>query len=130
MNKYSKIRKGRTLAITVDDLLHSPRLDIAIKLYNKGDRSLLRAILIELGMETMQVVKTAVIRRAIQHHDLDAFELKPFLHNLDAFDFNTFTVFWNLTNQERDLYLAIIEGKSEEELLELRNKALKKMGLE
>jgi len=121
-------RKGRTLAFTVDELLESPRLDIALKMFDY-DRSMLRAILIELGLECLNVAKYATTKRAIKYHSLNAFELKPLLLELNPDDFNTFSIFWGLSKQEQKYYMALIEGKPYEEIVELRDKALKKMGL-
>lgn len=97
------LRKGRTLAITVDDLLDSKRFQIAIRNFNE-DPMLMKAILIELGMESMNVAKNTVIKKYALNGSLNQYEMIPLLRSLNTFD--TFNIWWSLTPKEVALYQA------------------------
>lgn len=96
-------KKGRTLKITVDDLLSSKRLNIAVHNF-KRDPKQLEAILIELGMEAHRVAKTAFIKVYNNHVGLSQFELLPILRSWN--DYNTYNIYWGLNPFEQKLYMA------------------------
>lgn len=112
-------KKGRTLGVTVNDLLESKRWQIAINNY-KDDPQFMKAILIELGYECMKVAKNTVIKTYALHSSLDAFELIPMLRNIS--DFTTFNIWWSLTPVEQKLYIAdpknVLSPEERSELLE------------
>lgn len=101
MKKKSVLRKGRTLNITVDDLLASKRLEIAVKFF-KEDPMLLKSILIELGLETQEVTKNSVIREMMRHNGLDRGEIKPKLALFN--DFCSYNIWWPMSQQEKIYY--------------------------
>lgn len=96
------MKKGRTLAITVKDLLESKRLEVAVHLF-KEDPSLLGAILIELGMESQNVAKYSIIREAMRHNGLDRFELRPMLSRFN--DFCTYNIYWGMDEVTKGYYI-------------------------
>lgn len=104
----NNIKGNRTLNTTVEDLLCSKRFEIAVNNF-KDDPMFMKAILIELGQEAMNVSKNAVIRCYGMHSSLDAFELKPLLRNLS--DFDTYNIFWSLSPLEQKLYMADPKAK-------------------
>lgn len=101
-------KKGRTLAVTVNDLMESQRLRIAIENY-ENDPMLLKAILIELGYEAQSVGKNTVIKQYATHSGMSAFELTPYLRNIS--DFTTYNIWWKLTAAEQAYYLAEVNNK-------------------
>lgn len=102
MGKLNK-KGGRTLNLTVEDLMQSKRLEIAVRNF-KEDPQLLKAILIELGMESINVSKNTIIKTYRAYSSLDQYELVPLLKSVN--DFNTFNIFWSLTRAEMLLYQA------------------------
>ena len=125
MKKFK--RSGRTLGITVDDLLDSKRLELSVELFNRGDKSALRAILIELGKESLSVAKHALIRESGRNWGLPFYHAKPVLVNFD--DFQTFNIHWVLSEPEAKLYLAQINGAPKEEIDDLVKKVAKHFGM-
>lgn len=118
------IRKGRTLNLTVDELLTSKRLEIAINNF-KHDPMFLKAILIELGLECLTVAKNTIIRHYSMYSSLDKYELAPYLRSVN--DFHTFNIHFGLSDIEKELYLGDIKGDlSEEKRKELFDKVKKK----
>lgn len=124
----TKNKKGRTLAITVADLLESPRLKIAVDNFNE-DPNLLRAIFIELGMESQNVAKNAIIRESMKHIGLDKGELKPVLYDFN--NFCTYNIWWNMTPIEVEYYSKNPKGLlPKEEAKELFRKIKLQFGVE
>lgn len=120
-------KQGRTLGNTVQDLLDSKRLELSIDLYKRGNRSALKAILIELGKECLTVAKNATVREAGRNWSLPYYHAKPVLQHFN--DFQTFNIFWGLSDPEVQLYLAQIKGESEEEVEKLSKKVAEHFGI-
>lgn len=113
-------RKGRTAAYTIDQMMESVRWRIAVDYFDM-DKSFMRAMLIELLWECTNVTKSTLIKRYAQHSSLSAFEMIPFLRATDEFD--TYNLWYSLSEQERDLYLGDIKGTlSKEQKAELLEK--------
>lgn len=125
MSKFK--RAGRTLGVTVNDLLDSQRLKLSVDLYKNGDDSALKAILIELGKECLSVAKHATIREAGRNWGLPFYHAKPVLTRFD--DFQTFNVHWSLSEPEVKLYLAQVNGAPKEEVEELVKKVAEHFGV-
>jgi len=124
----SKIKKkGRTLSFTVKELMESERLKLAIQFFDK-DPLLMKAILTELALESLMVGKNTIIRR-VNASSLDKFELIPWLRSLDLDEYNTFNIFWGLTDIEKQLYVAKANGASREELDSIIDKVNSKLGI-
>jgi len=104
-NLVTNKKRGRTLKMTIDELLQSKRLELAIHNF-KRDPQQLRAILIELNTESWRVAKTALVKVYNTHSSLQQFELSPLLRGVDADSFNTYNIYWSLTPLERKLYEA------------------------
>jgi len=85
-------KKGRTLKITVKDILESKRLELALHLFDV-DPKFLEAIFIELGMEAQNVTKNTIIRAVSCSEGLDKFELKPYLASINTF--KTYNMYFN-----------------------------------
>jgi hypothetical protein len=100
-------RKGRTASFTIEEMLDSVRWRIAVD-YFHTDKSFMRAMLIELLWECTNVTKSTLIKRYAQHSSLSAFEMIPFLRATDEFD--TYNLWFGLSEVERDLYLGDIKG--------------------
>ena len=101
-NKLNMIqRKGRTLGITVKELLDSKRFEIAISNF-KDDPMFMKAILIELGGECINVARNTIIKNYNSYSSLCQFEMSPFLRSIDTFD--TFNIWWGLSPLEQKLY--------------------------
>lgn len=81
---HNSNKKGRTLKVTVDDIFQSKRLELALHLADV-DKSFLKAIFIELGMEAQSVTKNSIIRAVSCSEGLDKFELKPYLASINSF---------------------------------------------
>lgn len=123
-------RKGRTLALTVNELLESKRFQIAVDNF-KRDPMFMKAILIELGKGCLEVGKNTVIRKYGKVSSLPNFEMIPYLRNIGIDDFNTFELFWALSPAEVALYTADPKGElTEEEKDVLFEKVAKQFGLE
>lgn len=125
---------GRTLAVTVNDLLDSVRFKIAVKAFVNGNHSFMKALLIELGMEAEKVSKNAVIKAHNQYSTLAAFERIPFMKSVgDAgseYQFNRYNIFWSLSPLEQELYMEDPKmKKSPEEYQEILEKVrIRRMG--
>lgn len=120
-------QKGRTLATTVDDLLLSPRMQLAVALYEK-DKSHMRAILIELGMAAQTVGRNCTIRR-VAAWPLGKEDMLIHLRQLT--DYEGYSSWWNLSPEEAQLYLDSANRKlSEEDRRALLEKVAKRFGLE
>src|SRR5690606_29236324 len=102
MKKFQ--RKGRTLKTTINDLIASKRLEIAIHLF-PIDKGFLEAMLIELGLEAQIVARNCTMRKFKQHDGLDWFgEMKPMLSRFD--EFNTYNIhFTQLDEVSRRYYM-------------------------
>lgn len=122
-------RNKRTYSLTVDEMLESPRFKLALEFANKNDLSYLKAMLIELGLETMDVVRDTLIRRVRFNSDLTGEDLRNCLKILSPSDYTTFKISWQLSPIERKLYLAKINGESDEYIEKLLEKAVKNIGL-
>lgn len=105
-------RKGRTLALTVDDLLESKRLELAVELF-KTDKKALRAILIELGYECLNVARVATTKKAVSYKSLTSDEMVELLRKLSPDDFTTFSIYWGLSEAEQKMYLSKINNDTE-----------------
>jgi len=101
-------KKGRTLNTTVEDLMESPRLQIAIENY-ENDPMLLKSILIELGYEAQSVGKNTIIKHYATHSGMGAFELTPYLRNVS--DFTTYNIWWKITPAEQAYYMGMVNNK-------------------
>lgn len=124
----SKIKKkGRTLSFTVKELMESERLKLAIQFFDK-DPLLMKAILTELALESLMVGKNTIIRR-VNASSLDKFELIPWLRSLDLDEYNTFNIYWGLTDVERQLYLAKVNGATKEEMDAIVDKVNSRLGV-
>lgn len=120
-------RRGRTLAITVDALLESPRFKIAMDMYEE-DPMLLRAILIELGMEAQNVAKYKIMNETMQHYKLPWCELKPYLAQVT--DFNKYNIHWNMSEAEKIYYSKNPKGLlTKKEANELFRSIKKQLGM-
>lgn len=101
-------KKGRTLNTTVEDLMESPRLRIAIDNFD-NDPMLLKAILIELGYEAQSVGKNTIIKHYATHSSMDAFEMTPYLRNVS--EFTTYNIWWKISKAEEAYYMAMVNNK-------------------
>lgn len=143
----SKIKKGRTLGITVDELMDSVRLRIAVDAFRAGDRSFLKAILTELGLEVFLASKsslTRIVGKAIapgwvdpetgerRGQGLNQGDVLNFLRSLQISDvLNNLNVHWSLSDAEKELYLGDIKGTlSDEDRTKLLKKVKARFGLE
>lgn len=114
--------------MTVNDLMESKRLEIAVDMF-KHDPMLLKAILIELGMESLNVAKNAIVREVGKYGSLDYFELKPMLTQFS--DFQTFNIYWGMSEVEKIYYSKNPKGElSKEEAVILFDKIKKQYGLD
>lgn len=129
MTYMTQRRNKRTFSLTVDEMLESPRFKLALEFAKKDDLSYLKAMLIELGLETMNVVRDTLIRRVRINSDLTGSDLRDCLKGLSPSDYTTFRIGWQLSPIERKLYLAKINGESDESIGKLLEKAVKNMGL-
>lgn len=123
-------RKGRTLAITVDDLLNSPRMRIATEIF-KYDKDFMRAILIELGMEAQNVAKSCIINEACKgkNYSQPAYFLRPHLQGVT--DFDRYNIHWKMSNEEIEYYSKNPKGElSDSESKELLRKIKEKFKMD
>ena len=121
-------RKNRTLAFTVGELMESPRLKLAVELFDK-DPLLMKAILTELALESLMVGKNTIIKKVNISEGMPKFALVPMLRSLDVDDFNTFNIYWGMSDIERKLYVAKVNGASKEELEKLVESVNTKLGV-
>lgn len=147
MNKPKK--KGRDLAYTINELMDSPRLKIAVASFKK-DPMLLKAIFTELGMEAESVAKYSVIRCYQQNEHLDRSELLPLLRAVGTInsdsrneddimvgmpkkeinEMNTYNIWWGIGKSEVKLYLANLNPDlSDEDRQALIDEVKSKFGL-
>lgn len=108
-------KKGRGLNITVDDLLSSKRLEFAVELFKQGKPMAMKAILIELGKECLDVAKHCTARKCIRYKNHQTSDIKGVVRDMDSDDFDTFNIFWGLSKPEMALYVAQVNGRKEEE---------------
>jgi len=101
-------RKGRTLALTINELLESPRFRIAVDNF-KEDPMFMRAILTELGMEAEKVAKSTIIKHYNTFSSLDQYEMLGMLRSVDKFE--TYNIWWSLNETEKQLYMADPKGQ-------------------
>lgn len=99
MNKFQ--RKGRTLKMTIDDLFESPRFKIALEMFEE-DPMLLKAIFIELGLETQNVTKYKIISEMTKMYSLGSHALKAYLVTVN--DFDKYNIHWNMSPVELRYY--------------------------
>lgn len=107
------MKKGRTLGFTVDELLRSVRLDLAIKLFQLGNTEALRAILIELGLECLNVARVNTTKKAVRYKRITTDDLYSVLRGMSPDDYDTFNIYWGLSEAEQELYLAEINNDHE-----------------
>lgn len=120
-------RKGRTLMMTIEDLIESPRFNIALEMY-KEDPMLLKAILVELGMEAQNVAKYRIISETMKYHSLDKGELKRYLSQVN--EFNKYNIYWGMSDLERLYYSKNPKGElGKREARQLFRKLKKQFGL-
>lgn len=117
-------KKDRTLEMTVDDLMSSKRMEIAIDYYPLAPQ-LLRNLFIELGEASQQAAKSVIISEynmfgskkekkviaedgnveAVKLAGLDQYEMVPYLRGIT--EFNRYNTWWKVTEGlERDIYMA------------------------
>lgn len=126
-NKKQVQRKGRTLAVSVDSLLESPRFKIAMDVFEE-DPMLMRAILIELGMEAQNVAKYTIISEAMKMYSLPRYELKPYLSSIN--DFTRYNIWWGMSEVEQRYYSMNPKGElTKKEARELLKKIKKDLGM-
>ena len=88
--------------MSVDELMQSKRLEIAVKFF-KEDPMLLKTIFIELGREAQNVAKHTMMREFKRHEGLDWFlEMRPYLSQYN--DFCTYNIWWTMNPQEKLYY--------------------------
>ena len=117
-------RKGRTLAITVDELLDSPRLKIALERY-PTDKSFLRALLIELGYFSQTATRFKLIKTYATHSSLNQADMIALLRSIT--DIDNYECYFGLSEIERRYYMENPKFKlSQQESDELFEKIRKK----
>lgn len=94
-------RYGRTANLTISELFESVRFKIALKLFDE-DPQLLKAILTELLLETTNVVRSTMVKTYSQSSSLPAYAMIGLLRSVN--EFNTFNIFWSLTDFELAYY--------------------------
>lgn len=87
--------------MTIDNLLESPRFKIALEMFQE-DPMLMKAILIELGLETQNVVKYKIISEVMQKYGMERSSLKPYLAQIS--DFDKYNIHWGMTPVELRYY--------------------------
>ncbi len=104
MQEKKKVqRKHRSFQFTLDELFNSARWKIALSLIDE-DPMFMRAILTELYLDTVTVVKSKLLKTYAVHSSLNQFEILPLLRSVN--DFTTFNTFFNLSAEEQALYMA------------------------
>lgn len=102
MSERKKVqRRGRTIQLTLNELFESPRFRIAVSLF-PSDPSFMRAILTELYLDTVTVVKSKLIKTYNNYNGLDQYEMIPLLRSVN--DFDSFQSYWGLSPIEAQLY--------------------------
>src|SRR5690606_13332691 len=130
-------KKGRNIAVTVNELLESVRMRIAVDAFKLGDSSYLRAILTELCLEIFGATK-AVITREVgkacasgwvspetgerRGQGLTQGDVVSYLRSLDVDILTNLNIWWSLSDAEKALYLGDIRSsfspKKEKETVE------------
>lgn len=142
-------KRGRDLAFTVNELMESPRLKLAVASFEK-DPLLLKALFTELGQEAESVAKYAVIRAYQLNTALTKPEIVQILKKVgtincnsiseedplsglpkkDINEMNTYNIWWGLSLQEAKMYLGNLDPKlSEEDRQKLLDDVKRKFGL-
>lgn len=114
MGKKFVQRKGRNLNFTINEMLDSVRWRIAIQNFNQ-DRSFMEALLTEFGLECLTVAKNKVIKTYNMNSGLAQFEMAPLLRNIGVEEYDTFNIYFSLSEAEQALYLGDIKGTLTEE---------------
>lgn len=115
-------KKGkRGIAITVEDLMQSVRLKIAVQNF-ETDPMLLKAILTEFALELFSCTKNTVIKRYNTFSGLTQESMLPLLRSIAPDEVLNANVFWNLSPIEIQLYLAEKNGMPKEERTKLLEK--------
>jgi hypothetical protein len=139
-------KKGRGLGITVNELLDSVRLRLAVDAYNAGDKSFLKAILTELGLEVFLATKSSLTKVVGKitgpgwvnpttgermGAGLNQGESVAYLRSLQIDDIlNNMNVWWGLSPVEVELYRGDIKGTlPPEKKKELLDRVKKKFDL-
>ena len=120
-------RAGRDLAFTINELMGSKRLEIAVEMFQRGEPLMLKAIFTELGLEAESVAKYSIIKKVNNMYGMPMRDLKPYLSRYN--DFHTYNLWWNMTPVEQEYYLAKINGTTDEELVKLLEKVKKKFNM-
>lgn len=115
--------------LTINELIDSPRFKIANEVFPK-DSSLMKAMLVELVHETMNVVKSTLVKIINTRQGLDKFEIVPLLRGVMPDEYRTFNIYWGMSDVEQKLYLAKVNGATPEELQELTLKVKSKLGID
>ena len=134
-------KKGRGIGITVNELMNSVRLKLAVANF-ENDPMLLKAILTELCLEVFTATKHSLTRivgkaygRGWEGEDgsprgtgLYGYEMTAYLRGLNVDDvLNNMNIYWSLTKEEAALYAADPQFKlSPEERAELFAKIKKR----
>ncbi len=119
------MKSGRTLSYTINELMNSPRMRIAVDNFD-NDKLFLKALLTELCMEVFNVTKYSVIKRYNTHSSLTQADMLPLLRSLNTDDLTTFNIYFNLSPMEMELYKADpLNKKTKEEKNELFQKVYK-----
>lgn len=121
-------RAGRDLAFTINELMQSKRLEIAVEMFQRGEPLMLKAIFTELGLEAESVAKYSIIKKVNNMYGMPMRDLKPYLSHYN--EFHTYNLWWNMTPVEQEYYLAKINGASEEDLTKLLERVKKKFNME
>lgn len=120
------MKKGRTLPFTINELLKSPRMKIAVGHFD-NDPMFMKALLTELCLEVFNVTKNTVIKRYNTYSSLPQFEMLPLLREINPDDLITFNIYFSLSPLEVQLYLAEKNGIPKEERSKLLEKLRKQM---
>lgn len=120
-------KKGkRGIAITVDDLMQSVRLKIAVDNF-ETDPMLLKAILTEFALELFNCTKNTVIKKYNMYNSLTQEQMLPLLRSISPDEVLNANIFWSLSPLEVQLYLAEKNGMPKEERTKLLEKLRKQM---
>lgn len=113
-------RKDRNLQFTIDQLFDSVRFKLAVEFFDK-DPMLLRALITEICLETMNVVRSTLVKTYNNHNSLTAQNMIPLLRSVN--EFNTYNIYFSLSPAELKLYAEDPKGLlSTEERYELLTK--------
>lgn len=123
---FKQGKSKRTLAGTINELIDSPRMSIAVDNFS-SDKMLMKALLTEMCLEVFSVSKNTVIKRYNTYSSLSQFELLPMLREINPDDLITFNIYFNLSPLEVQLYLAEKNGMPKEERTKLLEKLRKQM---